>query len=757
MSKPAVKQALKILALTSIQVSISFWIVATWNLPESNRSSQASCMPIYKATPVAFWSEDGPAQDDHGDTEIDSAVLDFLNNYCLECHTGDDSEGDVALDKFSTIKQVLGDTETWAMVSEALDEGYMPPKNASQPKVEELAATKQWIKTTFANSANQSKPERMVRRMNQQEYIKTVLDLLRLPPDSIPDSSRIVVGDKYFDPESGIMPGHVMAISHQGFAHRLQYMPGISGLPIDPPVEHGFSNDQSQLSLSPLLMERFLEFGSSIVNSPNFEQRSELGNSLFAPFPNSDSLDIQLSAAKSRLRAFLERAFRRPVTETEISRYMALLKYEIKDGASFTDAMKTTVSAVLASPKFLYRLDIAETNSEMETADDFAMASRLSYFLWGTMPDDLLIQAAREGRLNSEKEIKSQIRRMMASKKIKSLSYDFGMQWLRLSKVYSAAPDTELFPFFYRKGLPPPSVAMAIEQMLLFESILVEDRSILEFINADYGYLNYTLMKWYGLDPVKLLGFAPAPDNYEDFFKIKWPDTHRGGIVTSGAMLLSTSTTNRTSPVFRGAWILDVVFNRPPPPPPADIPPLDKAGHDADKPLNFRDKLKIHREDPACATCHDRIDPLGFALEQYDAVGMFRDKYRNGAPINSTGELYGIKFNSASQFKGAIIRNRAKFVRAFVEHMMKYALGRKIHVSDHAEIERITQHVIDNDFRFSEVVQQVALSKAFRAGLPPIARDIPKDRLAKRPKAIGPTTTKNDNSNTKPDIKQERK
>ena len=131
MSKPAVKQALKILALTSIQVSISFWIVATWNLPESNRSSQASCMPIYKATPVAFWSEDGPAQDDHGDTEIDSAVLDFLNNYCLECHTGDDSEGDVALDKFSTIKQVLGDTETWAMVSDCLLYTSPSPRDAT--------------------------------------------------------------------------------------------------------------------------------------------------------------------------------------------------------------------------------------------------------------------------------------------------------------------------------------------------------------------------------------------------------------------------------------------------------------------------------------------------------------------------------------------------------------------------------------------------------------------------------------------------
>jgi hypothetical protein len=331
------------------------------------------------------------------------------------------------------------------------------------------------------------------------------------------------------------------------------------------------------------------------------------------------------------------------------------------------------------------------------------------------MPDDELFRLAELGSLQDPDVLRSQVQRMLKDFRIKSLSTDFGTQWLKIQKVNSAMPDKDKFPRYYRSELPTPGVSMMIEQLLLFETILVEDRSIMDFITADFAYLNRDLMDWYQIKPSEILGFTPHRENYEDFFRIKWPNLHRGGIVTSGAMLVSTSATTRTSPVYRGSWLLDVVFNRPPPPPPADVPALDivKDGHAL--PLNVREKLEQHRRDPVCAGCHDRLDPLGYPLEKFDAVGQWRKNYENGDVIDSTGQLFGVDFEGPARFKKQIARNPSRFVRGFVEHLMEYALGRPLTIADLPEIERITSEVIDRDCRFSEAITQIVLSKQFQA------------------------------------------
>jgi hypothetical protein len=249
---------------------------------------------------------------------------------------------------------------------------------------------------------------------------------------------------------------------------------------------------------------------------------------------------------------------------------------------------------------------------------------------------------------------------------------------------------------------------------------MVENRSILEFVHADFAYLNRQLMDWYHVDPAEALGYTPPPETFEDFFRIKWPNLHRGGAITSGAMLVSTSATTRTSPVYRGAWILEVVFNRPPPPPPPAIPALDAADVHGKTPTNVREKLARHRLDPNCAVCHDRIDPVGFALEKFDPLARFRHNYEDGVPVDASGTLYGTDFDGAARFKQVILEQKERFVRGFVEHVTRYALGRELRPADGPELERMTQRVLNDDCRFGAVIREVVLSEMFRAA-PPVS------------------------------------
>ncbi|MCP4774471.1 MAG: DUF1588 domain-containing protein [Planctomycetaceae bacterium] len=228
-------------------------------------------------------------------------------------------------------------------------------------------------------------------------------------------------------------------------------------------------------------------------------------------------------------------------------------------------------------------------------------------------------------------------------------------------------------------------------------------------------------MDWYSVDPEEVLGYSPPVEGFEDFFRIKWPNGHRGGVLSSGAMLISTSTTTRTSPVYRGAWILDVIYNSPPPPAPANVPPLEPTSGEVSTDLSVREKLAKHRENEACATCHDVIDPPGFAFEMFDAVGKWRSTYANGKKVDSSGELRGDAFVGSERFKNVVLRDKSRFVRAFVEHTMKYALGRQLKFVDQPDIRQIAEKVAEQDFRFRTVMVEVVLSGLFRKHLEEIA------------------------------------
>ena len=661
--------------------------------------------------------------------DFDQVGLPFLENYCLDCHDGPDGEGGIDLSSYRKTEDVNGALPIWGNVLRQIESGRMPPEGNSRPTADEIKTLSDWLMAAVTKQSSFYQGNSQIRRMNRTEYENTIRDLFRMPRSCFNNNSKIIQTNDYFKPSTGKMPRHVLAVScFWNSRERYSDLPGVSTLPVDPPVEHGFANDQSALSLSPLLMESYLEISNSLLNNAEFAQLSHLWQSLFRA-NDGESRENSIQRAKAQLEAFIPRAFRRRVSDAEISVYSKLFQTEFEESKSYTDSMITTISAVLISPNFLFRheflpslMDSSEYTEkvrDVELEQNLKMANRLSFFIWGSMPDDELFQAAKERRLLTDKQLRHQVNRMLDDPKCKSLATEFGMQWLKVQDVASVLPDKTLFPSYYFQSnqRPPPAISMMIEQLLFFESVMVENRRITEFIASDYAYLNRQLMDWYSVDPEQALGYSPPAERFEDFFRIKWPNGHRGGVLSSGAMLISTSTTTRTSPVYRGAWILDVIYNSPPPPAPANVPPLEASSSDPVANLTVREKLAKHRENEACATCHNVIDPPGFAFEMFDAVGKWRNTYPNGKKVDSSGELRGDAFVGAERFKNVVLRDKSRFVRAFVEHTMKYALGRQLNFGDQPEIRRIAESVAEQDFRFRAVITEVVLSELFRKHL----------------------------------------
>lgn len=726
LSKPSINSIVSVL-IGAVLVMVTGYLANSLFLDsreiadlEANQFARETRLPERSIRLVSHSSvvESLQSSDAVKDDVFSKKIQPFLKTYCLECHSGKDAEADIDLARFNRQSDVETDLETWSHVLDQVEQGNMPPDDSVQPNERDRDHLKEWILKSISSAKTSDIPLGKLRRLNRVEYENTIRELFRLSRNCFNNPARLVQTTDYFQPATGRMPRYVLAVSYFFNSHRrFSDLPGVSTLPVDPPVEHGFANDQEALSLSPLLMENYLEISEALLNSSEFPEICGIWESMFVA-GESASEEEMIRQAKEQISAFLPRAFRRNVSADELERYQKLFNEELKQTKSYTESMKTTASAIIVSPSFLYRKEFLSAPNEDGSAIDqnFAIANRLSYFLWGSMPDDALFQAARENRLNNAAGLERQVDRMMDDRRIKSLATDFGMQWLKVQKAASAFPNFTLFADYHagRGKLPPPAVSMMIEQLLLFEAIMVENRSILEFVSSDFSYLNRQLMDWYQIDPKTALGYSPPLEDFEDFFRVKLPNRNRGGVITSGAMLVSTSTTKRTSPVYRGAWILDVIFNAPPPAPPANVPPLEQADKHLAVKLSPREKLAQHRLDPACASCHDRMDPLGFALEAFDAVGRWRQKDESGDPIDSSGAVNGQVYDGPASFKNAILRTKIRFVRAFVEHTMKYALGRQLHYSDEPEIRRITHEVMAQNYRFRAVIKEVVLSEMFR-------------------------------------------
>lgn len=416
------------------------------------------------------------------------------------------------------------------------------------------------------------------------------------------------------------------------------------------------------------------------------------------------------------LTRFLRRAYRRPATADELARAIRLVDAAVASGEKWEAGIQQAIQATLCSPKFLFRveLDGRPQTSGPQALDEFQLASRLSYFLWSTMPDDELLNLAEQQQLTAN--LKAQVQRMLIDPKAQALVDQFALQWLQIKRLKTTSPDTTLFPQFNE----PLRAAMLQESVLFFKSIMMEDRSILELIDADYTFLNEPLARLYGIDDTngnwrgrKVERPGGQPIRGENFQRVALQGKERGGLLTQASILTVTSNPTRTSPVKRGRWVLEQILGAPPPPPPPDVPELveDKA---AAAGSSLRERMEIHRQNPSCANCHAKMDPIGFALENFNGIGEFRLK--DGTfDIDPAGEFAdGTKVSGPGELKAFISTKKNQFARCLVEKMLIYGLGRGLEYYDRPTIDRIVKSLEAGDYKFSLLISEIVQSEPFR-------------------------------------------
>ncbi len=419
--------------------------------------------------------------------------------------------------------------------------------------------------------------------------------------------------------------------------------------------------------------------------------------------------------AERILRSFTRRAFRRAVSDEDIKPFLARVRAKLDQGVSFEQAMRVGLRAVLVSPHFLFMRE--KVSPEKRTLDDFALASRLSYFLWSSMPDEELFTLAEQQKLRQPEVLHEQVERMLRDPKAKAFTENFAGQWLSLRNIDATTPDRLLYPEFD----DVLKVSMVKEPLLFFDEVLKNDLSLTNFVASDFTMLNGPLAKHYGIQGV---------DDGLEFRKVPLtPESHRGGVLTMAAVLKVTANGTTTSPILRGAWVLDRIQGTPPPKPTMDVEAIDPDIRGA---TTIRNQLEKHRNNAACASCHVKIDPPGFALESFDVIGGWRDRYRsigdgepvvingrrvryrNGPPVDAADVLTdGRRFRNIDEFKQLLLTDKDQLARALAEKLLAYSTGAAPTTADKPEIEAVVARVRDKNYGFRALVHEVVQSDLF--------------------------------------------
>jgi hypothetical protein len=581
-------------------------------------------------------------------------VAPLLAKYCTRCHGGRRPRGDLPLDVYKDDQRPLKDRDVWERVAANLRAGEMPPAGKPRPTPAELETITGWIDQAVlgVNCTGPRDPGRVtLRRLNRAEYNNTIRDLVGIsfrPADDFPSDD----------------------------------------------VGYGFDNIGDVLSLSPLLLEKYLAAAEKVVDlafkSPEARKRLLVA---------STDAKGKAEAARLILRTFARRAYRRPVSDEEALRLARFVDLAEKNGEGFEKGIRLGLEAVLVSPNFLFRVERdrkADPGKRGHLISDFELASRLSYFLWSSMPDEELFRLAEQKALRPNLE--RQVRRMLADPKAQALLENFFGQWLQVRNLAAATPDPVQFPAFDEELRS----AMLKETELFIGALIKEDRSILELLDSNFTFVNERLARHYGIPGVK------GPQ----FRRVTLPPA-RGGVLTQASVLTVTSNPTRTSPVKRGKWVLETILNAPPPPPPPDAGQLSE---DRDVVLSgsLRKRMEMHRAKPMCATCHQRMDPLGFGLENFDGIGAWRQK-DGRFPVDASGTLpTGETFNGPQELRRILLKRDPEFRRCLAEKMLTYALGRGLESYDRCVLGDITAAVARNQNRFSSLVLAVVQSEPFQ-------------------------------------------
>ncbi len=453
-------------------------------------------------------------------------------------------------------------------------------------------------------------------------------------------------------------------------------------------------------ALPKLLNVDFVEIGGPFNPTPNLNSPSR--QRIF-------SCKLQTEAcAQTILTGLARRAYRRPVTAAESAALMRFFRMGRQDGGNFDAGIQLALKSMLVSPNFLFRLERAGLPTKVgevpvERVTDVDLASRLSFFLWSSIPDDELLNLATQKRLHEPAVLQAQVKRMLADSKSRALVTNFAGQWLHLRNLAQIKPDPDKFPEFDTELRE----SLGKETELFFEAVLREDRSVLDFLDGPFSYLNERLAKYYGVPGVEGSRFR----------RVALTGGQRSGVLTQGSILTVSSYPTRTSPVIRGKWILENFLAAPPPPPPPNVPELkaDEIGATA----SMRQQLEQHRTNPACASCHTRMDAIGFSLENYDAIGRWRT-HDGKFPIDASGTLNGAQLNGAADLKALLRTRQDEFVGCLTEKLLTYALGRGLERSDKPVVRSISRNLARDEYRFSSLILGIVESLPFQMRRPSV-------------------------------------
>lgn len=719
----------------------------------------------------------------------------LFSNNCTLCHNAQNASGGLNLNNFMSPSSVVEQRGEWELILQKLASGEMPPAGMPKPAPANIAAVDAFIREQFvaADAAIEPDPGRVTaRRLNRTEYSNTIRDLLGVsfnaqndfPTDdsghgfdNIGDvltispmlmerymgaaetiASRAIGADplpakpiewEYHNKDKAIQRLDVSTIQA---SHRVdwdaEYIIRI-GLPGEraedaAPVQLGFWMDGRLIHqmpaetkpsgleyFNPFSMEEFRltlpagdhVFRAGFIDDPFVKTLAEedyykrnknkyLESITFVgPFPTNEEpasrkkiLTCDPGTGKACVNEIISRlarrAYRRPVTQAEVHQLGKFFDLAVQEGLTPEQGIQLSIQAMLVSPNFLFRIEHDPNPTDPDAyhrVSDIELASRLSYFLWNSMPDEELLSLAEAGKLSEPATLNAQVDRLLADDRAASFSESFAGQWLEIRALSSVNPDPEKFPAWK----PELRDAMKTETTLFFNAILKENRPMSDFLTADFTFLNGLLAKHYGIEGVE------GPD----FRRVELDTPQRGGILSQASVLTVTSYPTRTSPVIRGKYVLNNILGTPPPPPPPNVPALDEAsvGHNA----SLREQMEAHRSDPACATCHKRMDALGFGLENYDAIGQWRTE-DGEFPVDSSGVLpSGESFESPKELSRILQQQLPVFARNVTEKMLTYALGRGLEPFDRVTVNELMASLEKDDYRFQTLIHEVVQSLPF--------------------------------------------
>jgi hypothetical protein len=600
----------------------------------------------------------------------------FLQQYCQQCHQDRAPAGGFRLSRVATEASLETDAAKWLSMTNRVQNGEMPPKGAPAPPIEAREAFGNWVDNAVraqACAAGIVPGRALIRRLNRDEYAATVRDLLDI---------------------------------HMDLAR---------SLPVDGAGGEGFDNAAETLFLSPLHSEKYLELAKFAMDFAAKEFKSHAR--IFVAKPGPGVTPNQ--AARTILKAFLPRAFRRPVTPAETTPYLELFRAAQKQGETFEASVLYALRGALVSPLFLFRVEPVNRSTDGQRLDSYALANRLSYFLWGSMPDELLFDLAAKGKLQDPEVLKQMVRIMLRNDRSMGFAQSFVEQWLHTRELSGdKSPDAKLFPELTNDEDLRSDIRY--QPILFFREIFLQNLSLVNFLDSNHTIGTRKLERHLGLtlalrqNQTSQPHWVPLPER-----------TSRGGLLGMPAVLTVSSYPYRTSPVLRGAWILEAILGTPPPPPPANVPAL--AEHrEGEAPQTVRERLAQHRSDPVCASCHSRIDPFGFALENYDVTGRWRNG-EAGRAIDASAELIdGTKFTGPEELRKVLLDRKDVFIRNLTNKMLGYALGRGLTLKDSCTVDAIVAKVKQNGYSALTLLEEVVTSVPFRyqAGTPALKEPV---------------------------------